>query len=63
MGSMVGKYCEELWWGSMLGKYGGELLGKLGGEEWWESMVGKYSGEVWWGSIVESMVRNYDGEL
>ena len=33
-----------VWWGSIVGKYGGE--------EWWESMVGKYGGEIWGGSMV-----------
>ena len=33
-----------VWWGSMVGKYGGE------------SMVGNYRGEVLEGSMVKSMV-------
>ena len=30
------------------------MVGKYGGEVWWESLVGKYGEEVWWGSMVES---------
>ena len=33
----------EIWWGSMVLKYGG----KVWREVWRESMAGKYGGEVW----------------
>ena len=44
---MVRKDGGQVWWESMVGKYGGEIMvGKCGGEVRWGSLVGKYSREV-----------------
>ena len=50
---LIQKLILEVWWGKMVGKYGGKVWwASMVGKLWLGSMVVKYDGEVWWGSKV-----------